>query len=248
MNHLIRAELGKLRTTRVLTILSVLVAGLTTALIAMQLANAGKLGAPSLGTAESLRSMLSVVGTLSPAVLIVGVLAVTMEFRHATIASSLLAVPDRRHLMLTKATALAIVGVVVALGGLVLELAIVVPYLSSAGVPFDLADPDLLLTVSGVLAAIPLYAVAGVGLGAVMRHQTIAVVVPLVWLGVVENLLPSFGLIQLLRWLPGGATNALARNDLLPGVLPMWAGGLLLAAYAAVFVLIGIHRVDRADV
>jgi ABC-2 type transport system permease protein len=247
MNRLVRAELAKLRTTRLLSVVVVVIAGVSIGLIAMQLHNAGKVGAPSLGTVDSLRTLLRVVGVASPIVLVVGVIAVTSELRHTTLATSLLAVPDRRRLLAAKAAALALLGAALAVGGIAVALAIVLPYLSAAGVPVDLANGDLLLAVGGVLVGVPLYAVAGVGIGALIKHQTAAVVAPLLWLGVVEQLLPSFGLATVLRWLPGGATSALGRAEL-PGLLPMWAGGLLLAAYAAAFVVAGLYRLARTDV
>lgn len=177
----------------------------------------------------------------------VGVIAVTSEFRHATVPTSLLTVPDRARLLVAKVIAMALIGGVVAIGGLGLELAIVVPYLAAAGVPIDLTNTDLLLAVCGVLAGIALYGIAGVGIGAVIRHQTAAVIAPLVWLAVVENLLPAYALAAIVRWLPGGATSALGRAEL-PGLLPMWAGALVLAAYATAVVAAGAYRLLRADV
>ena len=247
MTRLVRVELAKLRSTRILSVLAVVVAGLTVAMLALQLQNAGKVGAASLGTVDSLGALLKVAGATSPIVLVVGVIAVTSEFRHATMPTSLLTVPDRARLLVAKVLALALVGAVVAVGGLGLELSIVVPYLTAAGVPIDVVNADLLFAVCGVLAGISLYGIAGVGIGAVIRHQTIAVIAPLVWLAVVENLLPAYGLASVVRWLPGGATSALGRAEL-PGLLPMWAGGLVLAAYAAALVAAGAYRLARADV
>jgi hypothetical protein len=247
MTRLVRAELTKLRTSRILSIMVVAVVALTVAFVTMQLVNAGRVGAPSLGTVDSLGTMLRAVGAAAPVALVVGVISVTSELRHATMPISLLTVPDRSRLLLAKVVALALLGGAVAVGGLALELAIVLPYLSAAGVPINLADGDLLLAVTGLLVGIPLYAIAGVGIGAMIRHQTIAVIAPLVWLAVVENLLPAYGLAEVVRWLPGGATSALSRAEL-PGLLPMWAGGLALAAYATALVVAGAYRLARADV
>lgn len=247
MNRLVRAELAKLRSTRLLQILVAVAAVTVAGIITGQIINAGKVGAPSLGTTTSLRALLSAVGVTAPLALVVGAVTVTSEFRHDTIPVSLLAVPDRRRLLVAKAVTLAALGAAVAIGGIVLDLAIVLPYLLAAGVPVDLVNGDLLLTISGVLAGIPLYAVAGVGIGALVRRQTVAVVAPLIWLGVVETVLPSYGLAAAARWLPGGATGALGRAEV-AGLLPMWAGGLLLAGYAAAFVALGLRRFARMDV
>jgi hypothetical protein len=50
------------------------------------------------------------------------------------------------------------------------------------------------------------------------------------------------------RWTPGGATRAVAQDATLAGALPPWAGVLLLAAYAAVFAVVGGWRITRRDV
>lgn len=92
-----------------------------------------------------------------------------------------------------------------------------------------------------------MYAVLGVGLGALLHNQVAALMIPLGYLLIVENLLPSFGLMKLVVWLPGGATASLARADL-PGLLPMWAGGILLVAYAAAAVFAGGFVLARRDV
>lgn len=247
MIRLVRAEVAKLHTTRLLPIVVVGTAVTIAGIVAAQLLNAGRVGAPSLGTTASLRALLSAVGVTAPIVLVLGAVAVTTEFRHGTIAASLLAVPDRRRLLVAKAAALALLGATVAIGGVAVDLAIVLPYLSAAGVPVDLANGDLLLAVGGVLAGVPLYAVAGVGIGALVRRQTVAVLAPLVWLGVIETMLPSYGLAAAGRWLPGGAAGALGRAEV-AGLLPMWAGGLLLTGYAAAFMLLGMQRLTRVDV
>lgn len=247
MNRLVRAELLKLRTARILHIALAVTAIVMIGLLALQLRNAGKVGAPSLGTVTSLRTMLGVVGTGLPIVLVVGVVAVTSEFGHGTIATSLLVVPDRRRLLLAKVAAAGLVGIAVAVAGFAVVLGIVLPYLAAASVPVDLANGELLLAVGSALISYPLWATAGVGIGALIRRQTAAVVIPLAYLTVGETLLGSYGFKAVLTWLPGGATNALGRAEL-PGLLPMWAGGLLLVAYAAALLLAGAHRLARTDV
>jgi hypothetical protein len=81
----------------------------------------------------------------------------------------------------------------------------------------------------------------GVAVGALVRNQIAAVVGALVWLLVAEQLLvallPGIG-----RWTPGGATAGLlqlGREATTHGdLLPPWAGGLVLMAYATVIGLL----------
>jgi hypothetical protein len=72
-------------------------------------------------------------------------------------------------------------------------------------------------------------------------------VVPLLWFVVVEQLLPSFGLGWLVPWTPRGASTALVIGSS-PGVLPAWAGGLLLAGYGLALTVPGARRIARADI
>lgn len=51
------------------------------------------------------------------------------------------------------------------------------------------------------------------------------------------------------RWLPGGAAAVLTRSATYEGgLLPMWAGGLLFAAYGLAFAMAGTRFVLRRDV
>ena len=107
---------------------------------------------------------------------------------------------------------------------------------------------DVGFVLLGAMAATALYAMVGVGLGSLIRNQTAAVVVALVWVMVVEGLLVSF-LPEVGRWLPGGAVAALTgvttENG---GLLPMWAGALLFAAYGLAFAAAGTRFVMRRDI
>lgn len=244
--QLIRAELGKLRTR---SSLATVIAGAAAivALLSSQILNSGRIGAPSLGTTANVRAMLSSVGVMSTVMLIIGIISVTSEFRHGTISTTFLVTPNRPRLMTAKTLAVGAVGVAVALGSVALVMGISVPLFMSRGVDFDLANPDLLLVLVGVLAGIPLFGVMGVGFGAIIRHQTAAIMIPLIWFQVVENALPSYGLRSMVKWLPSGATSALGRAEI-PDLLPMWGGALLLTVYAVSILGVGLVRLDRADI
>jgi ABC-2 type transport system permease protein len=78
-----------------------------------------------------------------------------------------------------------------------------------------------------------------------VRNQVAAVVAGLVWMrveGMVADILhrPRLG-----RWLPEGAAAALTE----PGhaTLPMWAGGLVFAAYGLALALLGARFVVGRD-
>jgi hypothetical protein len=65
---------------------------------------------------------------------------------------------------------------------------------------------------------------------------------------VIEQLLPSYGLAWLTRWLPGGATRALSLDTTLPDLLPAWAGGALLLAEALLLTALGGRIIARRDI
>jgi hypothetical protein len=115
------------------------------------------------------------------------------------------------------------------------------------GIEVTVADAGLWARVAGLAAVVALYVVLGVGLAAVLRIQVAAVIVGLLWWsqGVERILVGVLREPGLERWLPLGAASALtAPGD---GTLPMWAGGLLFAAYGLVLALLGGRLLVRRD-
>jgi hypothetical protein len=99
-----------------------------------------------------------------------------------------------------------------------------------------------------VLAA---YSVIGVGIGALLRNQVVAVVGVLVWMTAVEfTVVPSFPAVG--RWLPLGTTVSLF--DLGPSMgldgklLSATAAALVLVAYTAAAVVLALRVTPRRDV
>jgi ABC-2 type transport system permease protein len=106
--------------------------------------------------------------------------------------------------------------------------------------------------VIGLVLATALWAALGVGLGALVRNQVGAIVGALGWALLVENLLtiiPTVG-----DWVQkyglNGVTNALSNveSEVTGDVLSQAAGGALLLAYTAVFVIAGTLAMRRRDV
>jgi len=91
-----------------------------------------------------------------------------------------------------------------------------------------------------------LWAALGVGFGAVIKNQVFAIVALLVWVSVVDPILgsvaPSVG-----RYTPIAASAAITGDPTHYLVAPL-AGGLLLLAYATVFIAAGHMLVARRDV
>lgn len=247
MRQLIRTELLKLATTRAF---KGIVAGaflFTIFRFVMVVESAGKIEAAPLGTAASTRDLMMTVGTGTILFLVIGILSVSTEVRHGTIGWTFLATPVRWRVLAAKVATVAIVALAYTLLVTGVVLGLTAALFAREGIPLDAVNRELVSAMAGAVVALPVYAVMGVGLGALIPDQIAALLIPLSWLLIVENLLPSYGLVGLVVWLPGGATAALARADL-PGLLPVWGGALLLLAYAAGAVAAGGKLLARRDV
>jgi ABC-2 type transport system permease protein len=249
MTNLVSSELFKLRTTR--TFYALMGASLALVLLPTIPVSAFVTFSDSDKPVEVLLFFLG--GLVQTFALLIGVLAVTNEFRHGTITPSLLVAPQRVKLMTAKLLASLLVGLIMGVVATGLIIAIVGFFASTR----DFANPGdkFAMFVGGSLTT-ALYAALGVGIGALIRNQVGAVVGALVYIFVIEpivggvlslwnavdNIMPRYSL--------GAVSNALSdvnaddSSDLL-GQLP---GGLLLALYAAIFLVIGFVLTQRRDI
>jgi ABC-2 type transport system permease protein len=247
MTRLVRAELLKLWTTRTARVLLALAAAGTAALTVVVLTFAGRPGQPALGDDALRQLVLAPNGPLTLAALVLGILGMAGELRHGTATPTFLVTPARGRVVAAKLVAAALAGLAMALVAATVVLAIALPWLPAKGVHATVADSGLGARLAGLAAAVALSAVLGAGLGALLRNQFAAVIVGLLWWqGGIEELV--VGLLRrpgLERWLPDGAALALtAPGD---GTLPMWAGGLVFAAYGLALALLGGRLVARRD-
>ncbi len=184
--------------------------------------------------------------------LVLGLLAVTTEFRHGTIAPTLLAVPDRGRLIAAKVAAHVVAGFVLGLAAVLLNLAVVEAILRARGIETGTSLAEALRWSAGTASAAALVAGIGVGVGAVIRNQVGALVGGFAWLFLVEPLLTGiptvgdpiarFGLGGLIDGLDGSAREG--GSDVL-GQLP---AGLMLAAYVVLAAAVGTALLRRRDV
>lgn len=245
MTSLVYAELLKVRTVRLFWAVIGSALGVTALALSMQMVNAGRAGTPSYGTAQSAVNVLSAGGWAAFVALVLGIVMMTSEYRHATIATTMLITPPRGRVVAAKIVAALILGTGLAALALALSAAVGA---GTGALTIAVANAAVVRTAAGAALTIPLYAAVGVGFGSLVHNQTVAVASALVWLLVGESLVGSFGLRALERWTPGGATRAVAQDATLVGALPVWAGVMLLAAYAVVFAVIGWWRIAHRDV
>lgn len=247
MSPLVRSELLKLRTTRTFLGITLAALGLI-ALIAGAGAAAGTYGAgdPSPG-----RDLLEAGGLAQPFALVLGVLAVSTEFRHGTITPSLLTVPRRTQLVVAKLAAHAVAGLVLGLVAYGLAALLALPILSARDIPSQLSGGTAIEVVAGGVACVTLLAAIGVGVGAIARNQVGAVMGALGWWFIVEPLLATIPGVgdSIEKYGIDGAVNAASASSLAGGVeLGQVAGGLLLLGYAAIFAAAGAAVLRRRDV
>lgn len=246
MTRLFAAELVKLRTLRS-TWGFLLVALLFGGLVA-----AGNIGGSSesdrLDPELQFRIVLDAAFPAALLSLLLGMILVTNEFRHGTIARTLLATPRRGRLVAIKLLAGAATGAGLMLITLVVTASTAVVWLGILDVPLELGeatDGALRAVVGAVLAG-----VLGAAIGGAVHSQVGALVGALVWIFVAEPL--CWALLGLLD--VGGAAEYLPAASL-GGIVDSGGGGLPFAgsvgmalAWAALATVLALLRTSRRDI
>ena len=251
MTRLIHAELFRVRTTRATWALLAGALGLVALVLYAPLERAGTGGYPSLGTPHSLQTILAAPRFALYFTVLLGILAFAGEYRHRTITATFLATPRRGRVVLAKLAAYGLAGL--GFGAVVTAAAYgaALAWHRAKGVPLDLLAPDVALTGLGLALAAALFAMLGVGIGALVRNQAAAVVGTLMWLQIIELSLLTGVAPRLFAWTANGTAYALARIEppsRLLSVLPPLHGALLLAAYALVAALAAATVTARRDI
>lgn len=248
MRQLIGAEAFKLRTTR--TFYALTLGSLALALI---VTTAIALSGDFEPTQAAGRQPLAAAGLVQVFALILGVLAVTTEFRHGTITPTLLVTADRRRVIGAKLIAHVLAGLGLGLISFGIGSAIALSALSLRDVPSELTSGDVLGIVAGGTTGTALFAAVGVGLGALLRNQVGAIIAALAWVYALEPLLgvvPGIG--DAVRTYGFGALSSglsdTAAADPDADLLGQLPAGLLLGAYAALLLVAGTALLRRRDV
>jgi hypothetical protein len=250
VSNLIRAELLKLRTvatTRWLLAAMVLLSALDVGLIVL---TAGPGGSLHLDDPDLLARTLGGAAAGEVIALVLGILAISQEFRFGTATATFLATPRRANVLVAKAVAVAATGASFGAASSLVVLGLAVTLIRARGgvLVWDGDDFEVLVAIAFVMAT---FAVLGLSVATLIRNHIAAIVGAVAWLFIVEQVLiglfPSIG-----RWTPGGASAGalkLGRVATTRGaLLPVWASGFVLVAYASVLLAIGGRRIIRADV
>jgi hypothetical protein len=181
--------------------------------------------------------------------IIIGIIVVAGEFRFNTITSTFLITPHRRRVIGAKLAAASLVGLALAVATAVLTLAIALPWLSTRHIDLGSHVGDIAFVLLGASASTAISGLVGVGIGAMLTNQTLAITGMLVWVFVVETMLTSFA-SGFGRWFPGAAASSM--SGVTPAgdanYLPMWGAALLFIAYGLTFAALGSRLIVRRDI
>jgi ABC-type transport system involved in multi-copper enzyme maturation permease subunit len=257
MTRLIRAEWTKLFTTRVwigLLIGACVLAGAFSALFtgfAGAAQQNGQPGLPAVGDPQFEHLVLSAGANAAVLFLILGIIGMTQEYRHRTATPTFLTTPRRWAVVVGKLLAYLLTAIPFALLTLGVGVLVVEIYAGARGHAPSLTDSENLRVLAGVWGALVIYAVIGVGVGALLRNQVGAIVGSLVYLYVVEPVISSIPATSgAYKWLPGGARTAMTATlqGQGPDVLQPWQGALLLLGYGLLAAVLGIVFAVRRDI
>lgn len=142
-----------------------------------------------------------------PLVAILGAIGFTGEFRHNTASATFLASPRRARIILAKLATYLLAGAAYGLACFAVTAAVAGSWLVSKGTTVHLAATTA-ETLGGVVAAVAIFALVGVALGALVRNQVGAVTGLLIYLFVVEP-----AITRIPPW-EGGQSTSRARRTM----------------------------------
>lgn len=240
---LLRAELLRLRTAQSTWTLLAMTALASLALVVLTLS---RLDAHELAGPRGVRAVLTIgAGAASFFALALGVVGMAGEYRHSTIGQALLAAPKRWPVVVAKLLAHGLAGLLLGIVALALTFAAGVPGLAGEDAGVSYSSALVRSVVAGTLIAPALFGAIGVGLGALVPDQRLALGAGLGWMLLVDSLAMSL-VPQVGRLLPGGALTSLLRSQT-QDVLAPGAAALLLLAYALAFAAAGVFALRRRD-
>lgn len=185
----------------------------------------------------------------------VGVMQIGSEYRHKTITSTFLAVPQRAKVMGAKVISLLVIGAMYGVISLIGSVSVGAAVLSARGAEV-FPGTEVARTLALSLLVLGLWALIGLGAGILIPNQVAALLIAVGVAWIVEPLLGvalsfwDWG-ADVAQYLPSAATQAMVSGVTPPSgsaQLDWWGGALVLAAYAVVLAGIGSWRTVRADI
>jgi ABC-2 type transport system permease protein len=263
MSGALRAELRRISTTKLwwiaLICIFVLSAGYAAlpAAVALLQSKAGVASSPFTDPGI-IRSIYNGGNVLSRILaMVVGIVAIGSEYRYGTLAWSYLATPRRIRMLLGKAGALLIFGVIYGITSVSAGMVVAIPFVMANNGSLLLDQPDTWRSIILGICSIALWTMIGMGLGILIKNMLIALAVGIILGFLVEPIVSVMFFLkrwdQLLNVMPSGATNAML--EITSPVLfaaqhptPWWVAGMILAAWCLLPALAGLLSAVRRDV
>jgi ABC-2 type transport system permease protein len=244
MTRLVGAELLKVRTTRLFLWLGLLTLALETLVIALHVAQDSLV---SLAEPRQQRDVVSIAAVSALISLLLGIVASAGEFAHGTIGQTFLVVPARERVSAAKLIAGALAGSILAGIACAFAWGLAALLFSARSVPLHLGSGSTVRVALGTILAAALTGAFGIGLGALLRRQTAAIVIALVWLLVGEPLL--LGIAGVERYGPGRVVASVVEAGNQGSDLLTFSAGLGVAlVYLAIAGALGTLSLSRSDI
>jgi hypothetical protein len=135
------------------------------------------------------------------------------------------------------------------------QLAIAIPWLNAKGIDYSLGSDHIPHALIGVFVVLALFGIVGLGVGALLKNQIVAVTVGVIFLVALQNIFLAIpGIKHAYPYLPGGAARAVTENaagdDSLNGIhLLSTAGGVvMLLLWAFVPAILGAAFTMNRDI
>jgi ABC-2 type transport system permease protein len=191
-------------------------------------------------------------------VMIFGIFIITNEYRHKTATATFLATPRRMQVIAAKLVTAIFWGAVFCLVTALLAIPVGAAFFSSRDVGLELGNPDVIKALLLNALAFGIWAIFGLGLGTLLKNQVWSVVVALVLyfgqlvvnvvLVVLATQFEQAWILDVVNWLPGGASAVMVSPTQLPDTPPWWAGALTLLGYGVVAAGVGTLVTTRRDI
>jgi ABC-type transport system involved in multi-copper enzyme maturation permease subunit len=212
MTALIRSEFRKVFSTKLLLILSISALGfmLLQIFLSVLVTPPGFEDTNRLMDPAYIKIVIASAGSASVFLLILGIVAMSGEYRNQTITSTFLATPVRWRVMAAKMTTFAILALALAfILWLIAAFTTMLLLGTQDSAPFEWSAAFEIL--GGTLIGLVLYAILGVAIGSLITSQVAAIIIALVFSFVIEPLLTVF-FLTVGKWLPGNALNAILQS------------------------------------
>ncbi|AYY11646.1 hypothetical protein EF847_01800 [Actinobacteria bacterium YIM 96077] len=189
---------------------------------------------------------------------IIGIFAVGHEYRHGTIQPTLLAIPQRSTVLLSKIVIVLFTSAVVAIVSVAINFGVGTLFWGEAP---DLTASPLNEAVPGYIVMVMIYSLLGIALAQLFRGIPAALVILLITPLLVEGLIAGLSMVPALDWLQpilkflpfGAGQRLLAVTPYDPqggpefDYLDRWASGGVFAAFTVILLAVAWYLFKKRD-